>query len=278
MPFARASHRLLPVPLLGMGVAAMLLASCSGEPSGPPGAGRHPGVMERADSVGGGGPEGARGNLNLFISPMGEPFHGHRGDPYPVEKWFARADANHDGQLTEEEFLADADLFFATLDTNHDGVIDGFEISDYERLIAPEILPRIRGLEAGEGMDEALSFNEQEGQGRPRGRRGRGGGGERRDQTAPGRELAGDRQSQGAGLFSLLPDPEPVASASSDLNGRVTHADWREAARRRFQRLLPTGKSAKTTLTLADLPKPPVQILLERRQHRKGAVGPEPPR
>ena len=220
----------LAIHAAGLSGLVVLLASCAGgDVPAPAHEGRRHGGGERSEALGGGGAEGARGNLNLFVSPMGEPFHGRRGEPYPIVTWFARADANHDGQITEAEFVADADLFFDKLDSNHDGVIDGFEVSDYERVIAPEILPRIRGLEAGEGMDERLAFDEHEGQGPPRGRGGYGGGGRSREGNGGMREVAGDRQLQGAGLFSVLPDPEPVASASSELNGRVTRADWRDA-------------------------------------------------
>ena len=45
----------------------------------------------------------------LFISPMGEPFRG----PDPVRQWFDGADANKDGALTADEFVADAMRFFA---------------------------------------------------------------------------------------------------------------------------------------------------------------------
>ena len=51
--------------------------------------------------------------------------------------WFRGADANGDGKLTRDEFVADAARFFAKLDTNHDGVIDGFELKAYETEVAP---------------------------------------------------------------------------------------------------------------------------------------------
>jgi hypothetical protein len=174
--------------------------------------------------------------------------------------------------VTEPEFVTDADRFFEQLDTNHDGVIDGFEMNDYERAIAPEIQPRIRGLHAGEGMDPSLRFDDREGQAPPRGR-GRGRGGDRGGGPG-GHELAGDQSGQGAAIYALLPDPEPVASASASLNGRITREEWRDAARRRFQRLLLPGHQ---TLTLVTLPKTPVQMMLERRpRHPVTGDGPAP--
>lgn len=52
----------------------------------------------------------------LFISPMGEPFRG--GDP--IKQWFEGADANKDGALTADEFVADAMRLFAVLDRGKD--------------------------------------------------------------------------------------------------------------------------------------------------------------
>lgn len=65
-----------------------------------------------------GGPRPPHGRL--FISPMGEPFRGED----PIGAWFAGADANHDGVVTEAEFIADADRVFLLLDREHDGEID----------------------------------------------------------------------------------------------------------------------------------------------------------
>jgi len=257
-------------------LAGLLLAACAGSP--PPDdearRGEHhpPPGMEGMTFGGADSPDGRRGGLNLFISPMGEPFRGHRDDPYPVAVWFARVNASHSGEVTEAEFVADADRFFDQLDANHDGVIDGFELTDYERVIAPEINPQIRGLRAGEGMDPSLKFDDREGQARPRGRGRDGGGGER---GGGARDIAGDLAHQGAANFSLLPDPEPVASASASLNGRITREEWRDAAQRRFQRLLSPGRG---TLTLATLPKTAVQLVLEqRRRQRADADGRKPP-
>ena len=177
----RPPIRPAPRALLLLAGTGVILGACAAGPSVPGEHGRGRGKeMAGADGMvfgGADGPDARSGGLNIFISPMGEPFRGHRDEPYPVVRWFARVNASHSGQVTEGEFVADADRFFDALDTNHDGVIDGFEMGDYERVVAPEIQPRIRGLRAGEGMDSSLSFDEHEGQSRPRGR-GRDGGGE----------------------------------------------------------------------------------------------------
>lgn len=74
-----------------------------------------------------------------FISPSGEPFRPSQGGAPPFETWFARLDARHEGRIDRSAFEADATAFFHRLDANGDGVIDGFEISAYEKAIAPEL-------------------------------------------------------------------------------------------------------------------------------------------
>jgi EF hand len=74
----------------------------------------------------------------IFISPMGEPFHGAEGLS-GAELWFRKADANHDNKITPQEFEADALRFFAILDTDKDGEIGPDEVDHYESDIAPEI-------------------------------------------------------------------------------------------------------------------------------------------
>ncbi|MEO6341420.1 MAG: EF-hand domain-containing protein [Caulobacteraceae bacterium] len=200
----------------------------------------------RGDPPSGDGPR----QVNLFISPAGQPFRGKPGEPYPVTTWFAAADRDHDGRLSREEFRQDADGFFRILDANHDGVIDGFEVADYERVIAPEILPRLGGLRAGEGMDLRLD--------KDRGRGGfDGGDGGGRQQRA----VASDRMLQGAGLFGLVADPEPVSAADADLSGKITAEEWRLITDRRFTAL---DKTSLGYLTLDLLPKTPAQKIYER--------------
>jgi hypothetical protein len=209
---------------------------------------------EQGPVRGGGGDDRAgKGVPNLFISPAGEPFRAPRGQPYPVAAWFASADTDHDGKLTREEFRADAARFFKMLDTDHNGVIDGFEVQHYEQVIAPEINPQIEGLRFGEGMDLSLG----------------------KDQASPNigrspsgsrREEAGDRRAEGAGVFGLLDEPEPVAATDTDFNGHITLEEFLAAADRRFDVL---DNTKLGYLTLATLPKTPAQAAIQRQEARR---------
>jgi hypothetical protein len=200
-----------------------------------------------------------RARLNVFISPSGEPFRAGRGGPYPLDVWFARTDANHDGAISLDEFQADAAAFFKRLDTNHDGVIDGLEISAYEQSVAPEILPRIPRLTAkdipplpvegiGADADRARRQREQAEQDAEQPRR-------RRDGTAAS-----------AAAFSLTHEPEPVAAADSDFDGKVSRAEAIAAAGRRFA-LLDLDHDGR--LTRLELPKSPAQRVAKKAPQRR---------
>jgi EF hand len=235
----------------------LVLGACAGD--GDPN--RYEDVGHGDFRHGGGGDPGPRrqaGLPNLFMSPAGKPYRAGRGEPYPVAVWFAAADTDHDGKLTVEEFRRDAEAFFHELDTSHDGVIDGFEIQAYEQRIAPEILPRVEGLAAGEGMDLSLG---RESQGRPT--IGSNGAARRAGDRRPS---AGDLTPQGAGLYSLLNEPEPVTAADTQFDSKITLKEFLAAADRRFAALDTKGQGY---LTLAGLPKTPVQEAMEREAERR---------
>jgi hypothetical protein len=102
------------------------------------------GAAALADSPAAAPTRGPPPGPSLFISPCGQPFRAGPGEPYPVGAWFRQADRNGDGRIDRAEFRADAAAFFARLDKNGDGVLDGFEVSDYEADVAPEILGAYR--------------------------------------------------------------------------------------------------------------------------------------
>jgi hypothetical protein len=174
----------------------------------------------------------------LFISPMGEPFRG-KGNEDQVARWFRGADIDQNGRLTLSEFVADAARFFKTLDQDHDGQIAGPEIDHFEYDIAPEM----SGLRSDTGGDSAAPHEQPREP--PRHHRGKPGGG----RSEPG---GFDPMMQGAARYGILDIPEPVTSADSDFNGRVSWQEYQTAVTLRFG-LLDTNKDS--ALELSELPK-----------------------
>ena len=253
--FALAVLVMAPLALAPFGVTGFAVASAQDEIQELPGP-RGPPDGERGPK----GPRTPRQERGTFLSPAGEPYRSEPGQPYPSAIWFAKADADHDGKLTRDEFKADFERFFRTLDTNHDGVLDSFEVQDYEHNVAPEILS-VFERPAGPGADEAG----------PGGGRRRGGGGGPPGGGAPGNNSQDAKanaaamrlQMQGARAFSLLPTSEPVAGADADLDGKVSLAEFKTAADRRFDLL---DKKKLGYLMLADLPRTPDQISIEGKK------------
>lgn len=156
----------------------------------------------------------------VFIAPSGEPFRAGRDEPYPVAKWFAAADADHDGRLTRAEFTADFERFFRTLDQDGDGRLRFAEINRYEQEVAPEVQAYEPGGLGGRRGKDKVRYD-------------------------PDRPIGGGR-------YGLLDIPEPIVSMDVDMNGIVTLDEVRQAATERF-RLIDAKQQGY--LTLADLPK-----------------------
>lgn len=185
-----------------------------------------------------------------FLSPMGEPVFGRTPGEDGLVAWFQQVDRNHDGVITVDEMVADADHFFDTLDTNHDGEIDPDEIAHYESVIAPEV--RSRWIASGPFADAASDQQSSNGA-RSRGGNGPDGGrgGSRGGHRGGSRNvdyggLGGDDEAA-AGRFGLLEIPEPVASADSDFDRSVSREEFRSAATARFK-LLDIDHSGRLTL------------------------------
>jgi hypothetical protein len=214
-----------------------------------------PAVVVVAAALAGAGPPPASapvgerhppGATQLFISPMGQPFRAGPGEPYPVARWFAQVDKDGDGRIERAEFRADAEVFFRALDSNRDGVIDGFELQNYEHNVVPEILGVYQAApSADQGPRPGDRHQQKDGH--------RGGRGKRDDGANP--------LTSGAVIYELIGIPEPVASADIDLTGHVTRAEFLDAADQRFDKLDSKGLGY---LTLADLPKPPIEQAAER--------------
>ncbi len=144
----------------------------------------------------------------IFISPMGEPFHGGEGLS-GAELWFRKADANRDNRITPKEFEADALRFFAFLDTDHDGEIGPDEVEHYESDVAPEI--RVMSTYG----DPALAKADDDGN--------------VTDPPYPTR--------LGAGRYGFLDSPEPVITADVNFDRAITRAEFAQTAMKRFKQL-----------------------------------------
>lgn len=215
----------------------------------------------------------AAGFTQLFISPCGEPFRGKPGDPYPVALWFKNADTNHDGVLTLEEFRADHAGFFYALDNDDAGYLDGGKIAFYERRLLADVymtnlsLNEVRGDSALLIRAQVLAPNPIEGShpGQDRGYREPG----HSQGPAPGlgaERRRSQRDMVGAAAFGLLGENEPVTAADTNLDGRITRAEFLAAADRRFK-LLDKRRDGK--LTLDELPMTPSQIELAKADRRR---------
>jgi Ca2+-binding EF-hand superfamily protein len=179
---------------------------------------------------------------------MGEPFLGQAPGQDGLTLWFEQADRNHDGAITIDEMVADAQRFFQLLDANHDGEIDPGEITHYEQVIAPELrrgamvaaAQASQSSDRGTGGERGAGYHGGQGGGRGHHR----GGAEGADF---GSGFGGDDETR-AGHFGLLAIPEPVASADADLNRGVSAEEFRKAATQRFG-LLDIQRTGRLTLS-----------------------------
>lgn len=223
------------------------------------------------------GSPAAAGFTQLFISPCGEPYRGRPGEPYPVALWFKMADLNHDGVIDRAEFRADHAGFFDALDADGNGVLDGPEVGFYESRVVPDVLgPGSIGLltdpRQAPGREGARLFLAQlpGGVGQPpEGSHPGEGRGYNPDAGAKGPlgDLGAQRQQRreliGAAAYGLLAEAEPVRAADTDLDGRVTKAEFLAAADRRFKLL---DKRGDGKLTLDELPMTASQAAMAKRR------------
>jgi EF hand/EF-hand domain pair len=229
---------------------------------------------------GSGGTPAQAGFTQLFISPCGEPYRARAGEPYPSALWFKQADLNHDGVVDKAEFRADHAGFFEALDSDDSGYLDGREIGFYEKRVLPDVfMPETLGLNGPlndpgrriPGHEGAQLFLAQLGGigplqqpegGHPNEPNGLG-------PKGPPPSLGSSRPSTkreliGAAPYGFFGEAEPLFAADTNLDGRVSKAEFMAAADRRFAIL---DKRHDGKLTLDELPKTPSQIELEK--HRR---------
>ena len=188
----------------------------------------------------------------LFIAPSGEPFRAGPGEPYPIAAWFAAADTNKDGKLTEGEFILDGTKFFDSLDLDHDHQLRGDEIKRYENDIAPEVRS---------GDYSSIDWNVGGGSRKPARRSALGLMQVQTDDlSAHVPEIWYGRRNNffgsGGSKYGIIAIPEPITGMDTDLNGVVSRQEMLAAAQRRF-RLLDTDE--KNFLLLRELPEPYAQ-------------------
>ncbi len=210
------------------------------------------------------------GFTQLFISPCGEPYRGRAGDPYPVALWFKQADLNHDGVIDQAEFRADHAGFFDALDADGNGILDGTEVGFYEHMVAPDVFgaptPRFGALSKPGRAGAQLIL--VQGSVLSHANQGAIPGQESAHGPASGLNAQRPRpvqQLEGAAAYGLLGEPEPVTAADTDLDGRITKAEFLAAADRRFKRL---DKKGDGKLTLDELPMTASQAEAEARGRR----------
>lgn len=189
-----------------------------------------------------------------FISPLGEPIRARTPNEDTLARWFNQVDRNHDGFLTPDELVADAERYFAMLDTDHSGEIDPDELARYEWQVAPEIqvnsrLRRARAPGEAAPKADAGSATKVQDEGR-----------QRRDRNTA------DYGLQGAARYALLNLPEPVAAADADLNRAVTLQEFKQAALQRFQ-LLDKQHVGRLTLQALEAMKP--VLTAKQPKHRE---------
>ncbi len=188
------------------------------------------------------GPALAQG-MAIFVAPSGRVYTAPKDQPYPSAAWFTAIDTNADGAVSSVEFAADFAAYFETLDGDRDGVLSIDEVKEYAN--GP-----LRGIVSGGGAQTRFD--------RPVARVGDDSGTDTAQeqlraklaQQALSSDLLG-----GAGRYGIIALPQPVASMDMDFDGRISRAEMRAAASRRYKLLTPDGKP----LTRATLPRTPAQ-------------------
>lgn len=157
----------------------------------------------------------------VYLSLMGEPYWTNSAGEHPFDQWIKMADQDGDGAISSVEFRADAEAFFTSLDLDGDKIIDGDEMAKYEQL-APG---RTRAAGGGAVMPSSA---------RPKPQASSSAGPGQVGIVASGDAPSATRIHPGGGRINFAEVPQPVAMADANLDRRVTIAEFRKTADRRF--------------------------------------------
>ena len=155
---------------------------------------------------------------HMLYSPNGEPLNGGPlGRPTCQEamsRWFERVDANHDGAISRDEFLADAHTQFGRMDLDKNGYLVSEELErfrqPYRQQDSSEETPAGQKANAGQSQE-----------GRHRGGGSRGGHGNGGVSSEQNNQPRGDTS-------------DPVMSADTNLDFKVTPDEFTAHARKTF--------------------------------------------
>ena len=147
----------------------------------------------------------------MLYSPNGEPLNGgNLGRPtcaVALSGWFDRVDSNHDGTISREEFITDAQAQFQRMDTDHNNYLVSEEIERFRQPYRQQV-----SVESAPAKPHAPS---QEG-----GRHGHTKGGHKEE----------DHEQDDAGDNTA----DPVMSADTNLDFKVTQDEFIAYSQKQF--------------------------------------------
>ncbi|MFT3729376.1 MAG: EF-hand domain-containing protein [Terricaulis sp.] len=175
-----------------------------------------------------------RSQAPLFMSPMGQPFRASATET-GEQKWFAQADADHDGKISLAEFVADADAALAHADANGDGSVTSAESTALWRAEAPEVLDEnvsyAPPLDPNAVQDASRSGHHTSSSSSSN----TGANGALVTPRVTRRQ--GGPRPVGAQAFGLLGDAEPIMSCDTNFDRRIEKTEFEQCAARRFVEL-----------------------------------------